>query len=126
MADGRDLRRHSESPGVLGITSALRRRLETGSPAPGSTKPHVCMVVHSRYPVTEPRGHREALAAIEAGYRVDVICMQSPDEPSLERVDGVGVHRLPVDHIRGVSTVRTFHEYLRFARLATVAVLKLH
>ncbi len=84
------------------------------------------MVVHARYPVGEPRGEREARAAVDAGYTVNVICLRSGDEPPAENIDGVGIIRLPVEHVRGAGTVRFLLEYMRFALRATVAVLKLH
>jgi glycosyltransferase involved in cell wall biosynthesis len=84
------------------------------------------MVVHARYPVGEPRGEREARAAVDAGYRVDVICLRSGDEPAAENIDGVRITRLPGEHIRGASTLRFFTEYVRFAFRAMGSVLKLH
>jgi glycosyltransferase involved in cell wall biosynthesis len=84
------------------------------------------MVVHSYYPVGEPRGEREAVAAVEAGYTVDVICLRRPHEPALETTKGITSIRLPVQHVRGVSAVRSIAEYMGFAMHATAAVLKLH
>jgi glycosyltransferase involved in cell wall biosynthesis len=84
------------------------------------------MIVHSRYPVAEARGEREALAAIDAGYRVHVICLRSGDEPLAETIDGVAITRLPIEHVRDASTPRFFFEYVRFTLGAAYSVLKLH
>ena len=88
--------------------------------------PHVGMVVHSHYPVGEARAEREARAAIEAGYDVDVVCLRRTDEPARETVDDVRITRLPVEHARGVSAVRSVFEYVDFALRASVAVLRIH
>jgi glycosyltransferase involved in cell wall biosynthesis len=84
------------------------------------------MVVHSHYPVREPRAEREAQAAVEAGYAVDVICLRMPNEPSVERVDEIGIRRLPVRHLRGAGVARALFEYVGFATHATLAVLRIH
>jgi glycosyltransferase involved in cell wall biosynthesis len=84
------------------------------------------MIVHSHYPVGEPRAEREARAAVDAGYSVDVVCLRAPHEPASETVDGIGIIRLPVEHIRGVGTLHTFLEYGRFALRATIATMRLH
>jgi glycosyltransferase involved in cell wall biosynthesis len=84
------------------------------------------MIVHSHYPVGEPRGEREALALVEEGYDVDVICLRSPHEPARETIGGVRITRLPVQHVRGVGAARIALEYVSFAARATLAALKLH
>jgi glycosyltransferase involved in cell wall biosynthesis len=88
-------------------------------------RPRVCMIVHSYYPVGEPRAEREALAAVEAGYAVDVICLRRPGEPAEETADGIRSIRLPVQHVRSSSARRSITEYTAFALRATIAVLKL-
>ena len=35
-----------------------------------------CMIVHAYYPLGETRVEREALALVDAGFAVDVICLQ--------------------------------------------------
>jgi glycosyltransferase involved in cell wall biosynthesis len=84
------------------------------------------MIVHSYYPVGEVRAEREARAAVEADYAVDVICLQRPHEAQLEIVDDIRITRLPVQHIRGAGALRSIGEYIRFALQATAAVLKIH
>ncbi len=87
---------------------------------------HVCMIVHSHYPVGEPRAEREARAAVEAGYAVSVICLRRPHEAQVETVDGIQITRLPVQHVRGAGAVRSIGEYGGFAIRATLAALKTH
>jgi len=84
------------------------------------------MIVHSRYAPGEPRGEREARAAVEAGYSVDVICLRSPHEVKSETVDGIRIRRLPVQHIRGAGAIRSVSEYLGFTVRASIAALRLH
>lgn len=83
------------------------------------------MIVHSYYPVGEPRAERQAIAAVQAGYAVDVICLRRPGEPAEAMADGIRSIRLPVQHIRNSSARRSINEYLSFALRATIAVLKL-
>ena len=85
----------------------------------------VCMIVHSYYPVGEPRAERQAIAAVQAGYAVDVICLRRPGEPAEEMADGIRSIRLPVQHIRNSSARRSINEYVSFALRATLEVLKL-
>lgn len=80
------------------------------------------MVVHAHYPVGEPRVQREARAAREAGYEVEVLCLRGEGEPAREVVDGVAVRRLPLAHVRGAGVLRLVFEYVAFALLATAAV----
>ena len=84
------------------------------------------MVVHSHYPVGEPRAEREAHVAVEAGYAVDVICLRLPNEAAIETVDQIGIWRLPIRHLRGAGFVRTMLEYIGFATRSTLAVLRTH
>jgi glycosyltransferase involved in cell wall biosynthesis len=84
------------------------------------------MVVHSHYPVREPRAEREAQVAVAAGYAVDVVCLRLPDEAAAETVDEIGICRLPIRHLRGTGVVRTMLEYFGFATRSTLAVLRIH
>ncbi len=83
------------------------------------------MIVHARYPIGEPRIQRQAAAALDGGFEVDVICLREPGEPPHEIVDGVWVRRLPVRHDRSASAAAMAAEYLRFIVLATLAVARL-
>lgn len=73
-----------------------------------------CMVVHSHYPIGEPRVEREAKALIQRGYKVDVICLRSDREKPFEQVDGVDIFRLPVQRHRGRGPAFQMLEYLTF------------
>jgi glycosyltransferase involved in cell wall biosynthesis len=77
-----------------------------------------CMVVHSHYPIGEPRVERQAKALIERGYQVDVICLRSDQEKPFERVDGVDIFRLPVQRHRGRGPAFQMIEYIVFFILA--------
>ena len=55
----------------------------------------LCMVVHGPYPVGEARVLRQARAAVDAGFEVDVVAMANPSEPRRSNVDGANVYRLP-------------------------------
>ena len=88
----------------------------------GARAPTVCMVVHAYYPIGEPRVQREARAARDAGYDVEVLCLRGEGEPARETVDGVAVRRLPLAHVRGAGVGRLVYEYVAFALLAALAV----
>lgn len=77
-----------------------------------------CMVVHSHYPIGEPRVERQAKALIQRGYQVDVICLRSDQEKPFERVDGVDIFRLPVQRHRGRGPAFQMVEYMVFFILA--------
>lgn len=76
----------------------------------------VGMLVHSEYP-DDVRVRREALALTESGHEVHVFCLRSaasyrrPRRPREECVDGVYVHRLPIEKKRG-SKLRYVCEFL--------------
>jgi glycosyltransferase involved in cell wall biosynthesis len=68
--------------------------------------------------VGEPRVEREAKAARDAGFGVEVVCLRGPGEPRREIIDGVAVRRLPLAHKRGASVVQTLLEYVGFTLMA--------
>ncbi|MGZ4383669.1 MAG: glycosyltransferase family 4 protein [Gaiellaceae bacterium] len=85
------------------------------------------MVVHARYPRAETRVERQAHAAREAGFEVDVVCVGGPEEPAREcGDDGVRIFRLPVGRTRGASALTAVREYLGFTLLASRRVAGLH
>ncbi len=84
------------------------------------------MVVHAQYPLGETRVQREAMALLDAGHEVDVVCLRERGEAPREVVDGVTVHRLPVRRHRGVGAAGQLLEYLAFALLAAVRLVPLH
>ena len=85
----------------------------------------LCMVVHGPYPVGESRVAAEALAAVEAGWEVDVVAMRRAGEPAYETIDGVRVIRLPFSRNRGAGPVSTAREYLGFTALASAKIASL-
>ena len=84
------------------------------------------MVVHAQYPVGETRVQREALALVDRGIDVDVLCLRGHGEPASERVDGVTVRRLPVGRHRGRGLAWQLVEYLAFFVLASAVLSALH
>lgn len=84
------------------------------------------MIVHAYYPLGEPRVEREARAAKEAGYSVDVVALRQPGEAARETVDGISVWRLPLRHVRAAGAARLLYEYGAFTLLASIAVARSH
>lgn len=84
------------------------------------------MVVHGPYPVGEPRVAREAQAAIDAGFEVDVVAMKALGETRSESVDGARVLRMP--HLRSTRSGAgsLLYEYGGFSALAASRVARLH
>jgi len=78
----------------------------------------LCMVVHGPFPVGEPRVEREAAAARDAGWAVDVLATRCPGEPVAESVAGVRVRRLALEHRRGHGLLGALREYVGFAAIA--------
>lgn len=85
-----------------------------------------CMVVHAYYPMAETRVEREAMALLEQGVEVDIICLQEPHEATAALVNGAQVYRLPVRRHRGSGLVVQMLEYLSFFILAFVRLTRLH
>jgi glycosyltransferase involved in cell wall biosynthesis len=80
------------------------------------------MVVHGPFPVGEPRVAREAAAAVEHGYSIEVVAMRRAGEAARDVIDGVSITRLPLRHVRGGGIARVFVEYVSFALMATALV----
>jgi glycosyltransferase involved in cell wall biosynthesis len=74
----------------------------------------VMMVVHSEYPIGEPRVRRQAEAAAAAGWRVVVLALATPGAPSVERYGGVTVCRTRVRRERRMTMRGLLSEYGRF------------
>jgi glycosyltransferase involved in cell wall biosynthesis len=85
----------------------------------------ICMLVHGPFPVGEPRVARQARAAANAGYHVDVISMRRPGEPRDESRDGIEIHRLPLEHERGLGLRAVVLEYVGFTALAAATLWRL-
>jgi glycosyltransferase involved in cell wall biosynthesis len=85
-----------------------------------------CMVVHNYYPLDETRVKRQAEALVNRGYEVDVICLRHGDEPSIDNVAGVTIHRLPVRRNKKRGPLAQLFEYLSFLVLAFLKLTALH
>lgn len=83
----------------------------------------VCVVRQFHYPA-DPRVRREAEALVADGHEVDVICLRQPGESAREVVNGVDIHRLPLDHERG-SLGRYLYEYSTFFVMAFFKLMAL-
>jgi len=84
-----------------------------------------CMVVHAYYPLGETRVEREAMALLERGYEVDVLCLRDEGERPSEVIDGVQIYRLPVKRHRGRGLVVQLFEYLAFFLLVVFRLFSL-
>lgn len=88
------------------------------------------MLVHSYY-LRDARVRREAEALVEAGYKVEIICLRAPKqpgktrEPSKDKVNNVNIHRIPLVRKRG-KTFRYCYEYLMLTILGAWKLAWLH
>lgn len=80
----------------------------------------VCIIRHSYFPL-DTRSRKEALALIDKGYQVDVICLRDHSEKNMEVYRGINIYRLPVKHRRG-NISHYLSEYLSFFFLASIKV----
>lgn len=85
-----------------------------------------CMVVHAYYPLGETRVERQAMALLDQGIEVDVICLRRAGASDFEVVDGVEVHRLPVRRHKSSGLVVQLLEYFYFFVLAFIRLTRLH
>src|ERR671935_1995199 len=69
----------------------------------------IAMVTHSFYP-RDPRVRRQALALLEAGHEVDVVCLRHPEDPPTSFEERHRVYRIPLQHQRH-SARRYLAEY---------------
>ncbi|MCH7760269.1 glycosyltransferase family 4 protein [candidate division TA06 bacterium] len=83
-------------------------------------KKRVCIVRHFYYP-QDSHVVRNAESLKEAGYEVEVICLQNWGERSREKINGIDVYRLPVRHHRG-SLLRYLFEYSAFFLLSGIVL----
>ena len=93
----------------------------------GSPKRH-CMVVYAHYPLGETRVQRQAEALIDAGFEVSVISLRekATNEPAEENVNGVHVHRVPLDRRKRNNVIRLLIDYIVFFIVATGTLTRLH
>lgn len=80
----------------------------------------ICMVRHAYYS-TAVRVRREANALRERGYEIDLICLKKKGEKIRETINGINIHRLPIQRLRG-SRLRYILEYSSFFLLAFIKV----
>lgn len=90
-----------------------------------STRQRHCMIVHAYYPLGETRVEREALALVDAGFEVDVICLGKQHEASFETIGGVDIYRLPVVRNKKGGFLKQILEYLKFFLLVFFKLLVL-
>ena len=76
----------------------------------------ICMVRNMAFPPMIPN-QRNAEALIASGYEIDLVCLKRKGEKSREKIGGINVHRLPVEHIRK-GYLRYIYEYSAFFILA--------
>lgn len=84
---------------------------------------NICLVRHREYG-KDPRVRRDAEALVEAGYHVDVVCLQGPGEAPRETIGGVALHRLAGSRKRG-GLARYLWEYVSFVMMAQFKVTRL-
>ncbi len=85
----------------------------------------VLIVSHSYYE-EDPRVRREAEALVAAGFAVDVLGLRMPGSSASECVDGVQVHRLPVQRHQGAGIRTYLAEYAEFFGRVALAAVPLH
>lgn len=81
------------------------------------------MVVHAYY-LRDARVIRYAEALSGAGHTVDVVCLQDPNEPPYEMVNGVGIHRVRFERRRG-GKLYYIWEYIWAFILFTIKLTRL-
>lgn len=87
------------------------------------TKLRIGMVVHAYY-LRDARVIRYAEALATEGHEVSVVCLQSPEEPMTERVNGVDIHRVRFERRRG-GKLWYIWEYIWSFILFTIKLSKL-
>lgn len=99
------------------------------TPVRGSATPpagaRIAMLAHSYYE-EDPRVRREAEALVAAGHRVDVFALRRPGDARSVTIDGVAVHRLPVQRHQGARLRVYLREYLSFFGRSLVALTRSH
>ncbi|HET8840895.1 MAG TPA: glycosyltransferase family 4 protein [Ktedonobacteraceae bacterium] len=85
----------------------------------------VAMITFDWYPF-DPLVRRIAVAAVDEGHQVDVICLSQKGEKRYEVSDGVNVYRLPMDRGYGQSLPLTLLIWFWFTIRAGLKVARLH
>lgn len=68
---------------------------------------------------------REAETLRDAGFAVDVICLQQTGHPAVEEDNGVRLYRLPLNRKKG-NVLRYIYDYFSFFILAAIKITQLH
>ena len=87
----------------LHVSPSLAPQAEIVSPAeqqPVLQGKTVAMTTFSPYP-TDPRPRRAVDALLEAGMRVDLVCLREPNQSAREQIGGLNIFRVPIAHRRG-------------------------
>ena len=95
------------------------------APAVPAAGARIAMLAHSYYE-EDPRVRREAEALAAAGHRVDVFALRRPGDPATVTIDGVFVHRLPVQRHQGARLRVYLREYLSFFVRSMAALTRSH
>ena len=87
----------------------------------------ICTITFDWYPF-DPLVRRLAETAVEAGHKVDVICLRQPHEKRYEVCSGVNIYRMPMNRVfaRPRSLLNTILGWLWFVLLAGTTVTRLH
>ena len=83
----------------------------------------VCIVRQAHYP-WQRNVRRNAETLVSQGYEVDVICLRKRGEKKREKMNGVNLYRLPMEHHRG-GALRHVFEYGGFFLLASLKLAQL-
>ena len=84
----------------------------------------ICILLQGHYEI-DIRVRRKAEALVDAGYRVDVLCLRSSYSPSASyALDGVNIYCLALGKMRG-SLARYLFEYVAFFLWATFKLARL-
>jgi glycosyltransferase involved in cell wall biosynthesis len=81
-------------------------------------------MVFSTYP-DDVRVRREAEALVETGIATDVVCLRKGSQSPFERVNGVNVYRIDLEHTHG-GKLRYVWEYWYFLVAASLKLWRLH
>lgn len=84
----------------------------------------VCIIRQGYFPA-DVRARKEALALVEKGFKVDVVCMNWTNEKGAEIYKGVNIYRLPMQRHRG-GMLKYLFEYLSFFYLASIKLCLLY
>jgi glycosyltransferase involved in cell wall biosynthesis len=99
--------------------------LQVVSLSDGDVMKKACMIVYSFYP-DDPRVRREAEALMDAGWKVDIICLRGDEESAVQSYQHAQVYRLSCVKRRGASLSTYLAQYSKFFLLATARLVRLH